>query len=135
VNVAETVNLVETAGATFRLDGEGVRVWYPDEEHRAGLAGQVAFLRSRREEVTAFLRARVVVPVMPRGVRLLKWNLKRPPVAIETCAVVTDTARFAQTTLGQLRIALAHPKRWVGWSVPQLVDRLAQVGIQVSLED
>jgi hypothetical protein len=129
VNVAETVNLVETTGATVRLDGEGVRVWYPDEEHRAGLADQVAFLRTHREEVTAFLRGRVVIPAMPRAVRLSKWELKQPPVAVQTCGVVTDTARFAQTTLEQLRIALAHPKRWVGWSVPQLIDRLAQVGV------
>jgi hypothetical protein len=71
---------------------------------------------------------------MPPGVRLLAWNLKEPPVAIEVCAVVIDTALFARTTLGQLRKALAYPKRWVGWSVPQLIDRLAQVGVFVALE-
>lgn len=131
----ETVNLIETAGARFRLDGQKVRVWYPGEERREELTQQVTFLRSHREEAAAFLRARVSIPAMPGGVRLLKWNLKEPPVAIETCAVVTDTARFAQTTLEQLRTALAHPKRWVGWSVAQLIDRLAQVGVQVSVED
>jgi hypothetical protein len=31
-------------------------------------------------------------------------------------------------------VALAEPKRWVGWSVPQLIDRLAQVGVTVTLE-
>jgi hypothetical protein len=70
---------------------------------------------------------------MPAGVRLIEWNLKQPPVAIETCAVVTDSGLFARTTLEQLRIALAGPKRWVGWSVPQLIDRLAQVGVRVAL--
>lgn len=55
-------------------------------------------------------------------------------MAIESCAVVTDTALFARTTLEQLRAALAQPKRWVGWSVPQLVDRLAQVGVLVTVE-
>jgi hypothetical protein len=134
LKVEEAVNLVERAGATFRLDGQKVRVWYPGEERRVELAQEVAFLRSHRAEVAAFLSARVVIPRMPRGVRLLEWNLKEPPVAIETCAVVTDIARFAQSTLEQLRTALAQPKRWVGWSVPQLIDRLAQVGIQVSLE-
>jgi hypothetical protein len=68
------------------------------------------------------------------GIRGIDWNLKEPPVAIETCAVVTDSGLFARTTLEQLRIALAEPKRWVGWAVPQLIDRLAQVGVQVTLE-
>jgi hypothetical protein len=71
---------------------------------------------------------------MPSGVRLVEWNLKEPPVAIETCAVVTDSAQFARSTLEQLRTALAQRKRWVGWSVAQLIDRLAQVGVTVVLE-
>ena len=71
---------------------------------------------------------------MPPGVRLISWNLKDPPVAIETCAVVIGTALFARTTLEQLRIAIEKPTRWVGWTVPQLVDRLAQVGVVVALE-
>jgi hypothetical protein len=71
---------------------------------------------------------------MPAGVRLVHWNLKEPPVAIDTCSVVIDPALFARSTLEQLRVALAQPKRWVGWSIPQLIDRLAQVGVTVTLE-
>lgn len=71
---------------------------------------------------------------MPPGVRLIECKLKEPPVAIETCAVVADSALFASSTLTQLARALAHPKRWVGWSVPQLIDRLAQVGVRVTLD-
>lgn len=43
-------------------------------------------------------------------------------------------ASMDSSTLEQLRVALTQPKRWVGWSVPQLVDRLAQVGVFVALE-
>jgi hypothetical protein len=71
---------------------------------------------------------------MPSGVRLVHWNLKEPPVVIDTCSVVTDPSLFARSTLEQLGVALAEPKRWVGWSVPQLIDRLAQVGVTVALE-
>ena len=71
---------------------------------------------------------------MPPGVRLVKWKLKEPPVAIETCTVVTEPALFASTTLEQLRIVLPNPKRWVGWGVFQLIERLAQVGVAVALE-
>ena len=67
------------------------------------------------------------------GVRMISWNLKSPPVLIEASAVVTDPALFARATLEQLRAALDNPKRWVGWSVAQLIERLAQVGVSVAL--
>jgi hypothetical protein len=134
VNVAETVSLIEAAGATFHLDGEKVLVRYPDEEQRGQLSRQVALLRPHKSEVAAFLKVRGIIPSMPAQVRLLEWELKEPPVAIETCSVVTDTALSARSTLEQLRTALAQPERWVGWSVQQLIDRLAQVGVTVTLE-
>jgi hypothetical protein len=46
-------------------------------------------------------------------------------VAIDSCSVVTDTALFVHSTLEQLRTALAEP---------ELIDRLAQVGLVVLLE-
>jgi len=61
-------------------------------------------------------------------------ELREAPVAIETCSVVTDPGKFARATLEQLRVVVENPKRWVGWSVLQLVDRLAQVGIRVEVE-
>jgi hypothetical protein len=70
---------------------------------------------------------------MPPGVRLIRWNLKAPPVAIEMCSVVVHPAQFATTTLEQLRVALGEPRRWVDWTVPQSIDRLAQVGVIVTL--
>jgi hypothetical protein len=88
---------------------------------------------------------KVYIPVYPsmtedRQIALFekfkqKWNLKEPPVAIESCAVVIEPALFARTTLEQLSIALQNPKRWIGWSVSQLVERLAQVGVAVALEN
>jgi hypothetical protein len=134
LNVAETVSFIEAAGASFRLEGEKVRVWYPDQERREELATQVSFLRARRAEVAALLKARRIIPTMPPGVRLVAWNLKEPPIAIEYHAVVTDAAKFAGSTLGELRERLTSPKRKYGWTVSQLIDRLAQVGVTVALE-
>ena len=134
MNLAEVVNQMEAVGAAFRLDGVRVRVWYPGQQQREDLVRHIAFLRAHKEDATRFLAARAVIPAMPPGVRLIAWQLKEPPVAIETCAVVTNSALFARTTLEQLRRVLAQPKHWVGWSVPQLLDRLAQVGVIVSLE-
>ena len=134
MSVSQILGEVEAAGIAVRLDREGVRIWFPEPQQREELAGQVAFLRTHRDEVTEFLRKRVAIPEMPPWVRLVKWNLKEPPVAIETCGVVTEPALFASTTLEQLRIVLANPKRWVGWSVFQLIERLAQVGVIVKLD-
>ena len=132
--VIETIAKLEAAGAALRLDGDEVRIRYREAQQREQLAHEIGFLRAHRDEVADLLRTRATVPVMPPGVRLLAWNLKQAPVAIETCGVVTDPALFALTTLGQLRVALAEPGRWIGWTVPQLIDRLHQVGVDVVLE-
>ena len=134
MNIAEAVSFLEAGGATLRLHGQEVLVWYPDEKCRQDLAKPVGALRARKGDVAAFLRTRDINAGMPPGVHLVHWNLKEPPVAIDTCSVVIDTALFARRTLEQLQTALAQPKRWVGWSVPQLIDRLAQVGVSVALE-
>ena len=136
MNIVETVSLIEAAGVAFRLDGDKVYLQYPDDEKRCEeLAAQVGFLRKHRAEVAALLKARSIIPAMPPGVRLVSWNLKEPPIAIEYYAVVTDPAKFARATLGDLRKHLVNPTRKYGWSVPQLIDRLAQVGVTVALSE
>lgn len=67
MTVADVVGEVEAAGAAFRLDGEKVRVSYPDDERRKELAGQIALLREQRAEVVAYLKARSAIPPMPEG--------------------------------------------------------------------
>ncbi len=73
---------------------------------------------------------------MPKGVRLLHWAPQPPPVAIESWAVVNDVPKFIQTTLGQLGAAMAG-KNWLAGnrSVRELVERLEQVGVKVSVEE
>jgi hypothetical protein len=73
----------------------------------------------------------LILPMAP-GVALLSWELRQAPVTIGTGEVVTDPEKFARACLEQLGIALANPRRRVGWSVPQVMDRLAQVGVIVA---
>jgi hypothetical protein len=134
MSVNNVVCEVEADGASLRLEGERIRIWFPELRIREELAAKVSFLRAHRDEVADILRARHTIPALPPGVRLISWNLKEPPVAVETCAIVVDPLLFARSTLEQLRVALECPKRWVGWTVPQLIDRLAQVGAVVALE-
>jgi len=112
----------------------------PSKPSSVGFVGphqaETSIIRGRLPEEVAPVEdmTEASITMLPPGVRLIEWRLKEPPVAIETCAVVTDSGLFARATLEQLRIALAEPKRWVGWTVPQLIDRLAQVGVLITLE-
>jgi hypothetical protein len=73
-------------------------------------------------------------PPMPEGVRLLAWAPERPPVAIETWAIVNDVPQFIRTALEQLRAAKAGENWLAGnWSVSELIDRLEQVGVTVEV--
>ena len=128
----ESVTEAEALGIRFRLVGDRVRATLPvGDVDRLG--DVVERLRANREDVADLLRTRAAVPPMPPCVRLHRWNLKMPPVSIDSCSVVTDCDLFARRTLEQLRLALAQPKRWMGWSLPQLTDRLRQVGVDVEV--
>jgi hypothetical protein len=75
------------------------------------------------------------VPTMPKGVRLIHWERKRAPVAIDVCSVVVDVPKFIESELRALDSRLNNP--WTihgGFTVPQMLDRLAQAGLEVELE-
>jgi hypothetical protein len=135
VNVADIVSEIEAAGAIFRLEGEKVRVSYPDDERRKELAKQIGLLRDHRTEVAAYLKARTAVPPMPKGVRLIHWESRAAPVAIDVCTVVVDVAKFVESELRALDSKLNNP--WTirgGFTVPQILNRLAQAGLEVELD-
>ncbi len=128
--VPEVVSRIEGLGGYLALVGDrNIRYRLPNDNPES--TALLEAVKAEKEAIVAYLRARTTIPTMPPGVSLVVWKLKEPPVAIETCSVVIDTALFAKSTLEQLRIALTQPKRWVGWSIPQLIDRLAQVGVRV----
>jgi len=130
----EVVSRIEELGGYLALDVDGgIRYRVPKDSLEA--QALLETVKTEKQNLLSYLRARLTVPTMPPSVRLVSWNLKDPPVAVETCAAVFDPALFARRTLEQLRVALENPKRWVGWSVPQLIDRLAQVGVVVTLEE
>jgi hypothetical protein len=129
MSVAESVvERIEGAGGELGLNGERIRVRLP--ENAVHLLEE---LRAHKDEVLTLLRRREQIPAMPSGVRLISWKLKEAPIAIETCAIVTDPDLFARSTLEQLATVLSQPKQWVGWTGPHLINRLAQVGVIVSL--
>jgi hypothetical protein len=134
VNVADIVTEIETAGVAFQLEGERVHVEYPDDERREELAGRIAWLRARRDEVIVYLKARSAIPPMPEGVRLARWEPKPAPIALTRVEIVTDVPGFVTMTLMELKAALVG-KRWLAGnrSVRELIDRLDECGVVVEV--
>jgi len=134
--VVDLVHALEDVGVKFSLNDQkdGLRIRFCNKKHREDLAEWRAIIRAHRDEVLEYVRTRYMVPDMPEGVNLVCWDLKDSPVAVETTTVVIDPSQFARMTLDQLQCALQDPEHWNGWTVEQLLDRLAQAGAIVALE-
>jgi hypothetical protein len=125
----QLVEQVEVVGGALALNGEHLRCRLPEDA-----AHLFEELRAHRKEVVALLRERDKIPVMPTGVRLLRWEPKPAPVILTHYAVVTDVPRFISMTLLDLKAALAGKQSLAGHrSVRELVDRLEQCGVSVVL--
>jgi hypothetical protein len=74
-------------------------------------------------------------PRLPHGLRLVSYSPKRPPVALEQCSIVTNVQLFIQSSLADLEDRLNRPKvNRYGWTVPQILDRLRQVGLVIEID-
>jgi hypothetical protein len=134
VNVADIVSEVETAGVVFQLEGEKVHMEYPCDERREELAAQIALLRSRRDEVIAYLKARSAIPPMPDGVRVIRYEPQQGPILIESYAVVTEVRKFIEAELQELAARLHAPQQIRGgWGIFTILDRLAQCGVELEI--
>ena len=124
------VERIEGAGGVLTLRGDKIRVQLPEDA-----AHLLDELRAHRDDVVLLLRSREEIPLMPEGIRLVRWEPKSPPVVLTHYAVVTDVHRFVSMTFLELRAAIAG-KRWQSgnWSVRELVDRLEQCGVHVEIE-
>jgi hypothetical protein len=148
----ELIQTIEAVGGILTLRGDRIHYELPEDA-----APMLDVLRQYRDEVVRLLRrrkgpeggmshpdpytvalekaAQAGPPPMPHGVTLLEWAPLSPPVAIESWAVVTDVPQFVQTTLVQLQAAMSG-ENWLAGnrSIGELVDRLEQVGVKVSVE-
>jgi hypothetical protein len=116
-------------GVTARVDGETLRL-KPRESLDDGL---IARIKEHKPEI---IQALAAVPLMPEGVRLVRWEPKAAPLVLTRWSVVTDVPKFITSTLRQLKAALAG-KRWLAgnWTVGELVDRLEQCGVVVKIDE
>jgi hypothetical protein len=126
----QLIEQVEGVGGVLALNGERIHVRIPEVE-----AYLLDDLRARREEVALLLRERQQTPLMPTGVRLVRWEPQTGPVILTHYAVVQNVRRFIFMTLLELKAAI-EGKRWQSghWSVRDLMDRLEQCGLCVEIE-
>jgi hypothetical protein len=98
----EILEQIESSGGAIALYGERLRYKLP-----ATAASLLDALRNHRDAIVELLRERDSPPVMPTGVRLIRWQPKEAPIILTRWSVVTDTTKFIHETLRQLDAALA----------------------------
>jgi hypothetical protein len=130
MNAIEVIDAVHEAGGLLVLNGDRIKYSIPK-----AAAWLVAEIHRRRDEVSQLLQERALPPAMPPGVRLIKWKLRVPPIAIVEMGIVTDVNRFVAVTLVQLKSCMEGKNFLAGnWSLRELIDRLEQVGVAVEVE-
>jgi hypothetical protein len=126
----EVLHAVKEVGGSLSLNGDHLKYSIPQRA-----VWLLPNLRQRREALIELLRQRETHPAMPRGVRLVKWEPKNPPIAIVRMGIVNNTDKFIHATLRELRARLEGKDFLAGnWSLRELVDRLEQVGVLVTVE-
>lgn len=76
------------------------------------------------------------MPVLPGGVKLIRYVPKAAPVEMPTGSTVTNVERFTVSTIEQLRALLSGEKwRSGNWGLSGLLERLAAVGCYLALDD
>jgi hypothetical protein len=91
----------------------------------------VEALRASKWELLELLRQR---PVIPPGVRLVRWEPVAAPVRLNACLTVIDTDKFIRVTLRQIEGRLAGNDWKAGhWSLSELTQRLEAMGVTVRL--
>ena len=121
----------------FRVEavGDNVRVRHPAPSPPTEGIPLLKFLRQHKSEVLAELTAsgihgRVISadeedqeaiiervaaeapslpPELPKGLRLIAYAPKKPPVALESWSVVTDVEKFIRSTVADLDARLNNP--------------------------
>jgi hypothetical protein len=130
MTAVEVLHAVEEAGGLLALNHGRIKYTIPKPA-----SWLVTELKHNREELIELLRKNEAPPSMPPGVRLLSWEPKNPPVAIVRMGIVSNVDKFVEATLRQMRARLEGRDFLAGnWSLRELVDRLEQVGVAVSVE-
>jgi hypothetical protein len=127
-------------GGEFTMRGDEIVVEYPDET-AAEVEPILGKLSARKDEVRSLLCKHSLgspvapgCPPLPRGVRLKSYAPKSPPILIAPWSVVTDVEKFIASYLRDLDWRLKHPRGHAAAPLPEILSKLAEVGLELQLE-
>jgi hypothetical protein len=73
-------------------------------------------------------------PPLPKGLKVVRYQPKTSPVAIDVSSVVTDVEGFIRAELLELDARLHNPVQIRGgWGVFTILERLRQVGVELEI--
>ena len=76
-----------------------------------------------------------VCPPLPKGVRLVRYEPRTPPVGIRLVSVVTDVDKFIRHYLEELDARLHNPVQIRGGgSVFEILSKLAEGGLELAID-
>jgi hypothetical protein len=147
--VVELIEALQSEGVRFRVEGDRVRATLP-KPTPSGIISALDSLRPYKADVRAIIEAGMLAdalpdeahgvlasadpPSLPRGVRLLSYCPKTPPVAVTPISVVTDVNKFIGSYLRDLEFRLEHPKAHACASLNEILAKLAEVGVELALD-
>jgi hypothetical protein len=81
------------------------------------------------------VRASSICPPLPKGVRLLRYAPKEPPVVVSLVSVVNDMDKFIRHYLVELDARLHSPVQIRGGaSVFEILSKLAEAGLELAID-
>ena len=139
-DILDAIEEFESKGGALVCEGESISVTYPpDRKHE--LEPILATLRATRQRVAGLVRelrqgvaAAPQCPPLPAGVKLVRYEPKKAPVAVAPVTIVIDVRKFIETHLAELDARLHHPVQIrAGGSVQEILAKLAEVGLELEL--
>jgi len=132
----------ESLGGRVTLaEGERLRCEFP--KGMAEARTLLEAIRQHKAELLEILRERQAAlgsaappecPPLPPGAQLVRYAPKTPPIAVQPCSIVTDVDKFIGAYLRDLAWRLAHPNTYACASLPEILAKLAEVGVELEIE-
>ncbi|HEV2416547.1 MAG TPA: hypothetical protein VGX94_01965 [Terriglobia bacterium] len=130
LTIGEVFEQVALMGGSLGLNGERVELVLPDVPEADALTESV---RLNRDVIAAMLKdqesrapsVEEVKAILPAGVRLVSYQPKEAPFAVNVANIVTNAGRFYRAHFADLARRLEKPE---GYHCPPLSDILGKLG-------
>lgn len=136
---ASLIDRIRELGGELRLNGGKIHYRIPSTPEADEIISEI---RKDREAIIALLRDRESKPpslsevraALPATVRVVSYHPKQAPFAVAPVSVVTNTGKFFQAYLRDLKARLEKPE---GYHCPPLADilgKLYDAGLELQVE-